>query len=85
MIGGKATQMQVFINTLRECLGKDPLYDPGDSRLTEEQRFYVPAQRWPTSILGEAARGLAANDSPSWLRHQAADRAELRGSGTGRR
>lgn len=76
--------MQAFVNALRECLGKDPLYEPGDSHRTEAERFYVPAYSWSNATPGPAVPGQAASDSLSWLHLPAAGRAGRSDSGTSR-
>ena len=46
----RAALLRQFVNAVRECLQKDPLYDMGNpkhSQRTEAERFYVPAMRWP--------------------------------------
>lgn len=45
-VGEDAARMQQFVNAVRAVLRKDPLYDPGDSRLTETERFYAAPRRW---------------------------------------
>jgi|HubBroStandDraft_1064217.scaffolds.fasta_scaffold4602864_1 hypothetical protein len=48
-VGPRTRLMQEFVNALRACLGKDPLYDEGDSKDVEAERFYVPERQWAPS------------------------------------
>jgi len=38
--------MQDFVDALRECMGKDPLYHPAKSKRVDAVRFYVPPMAW---------------------------------------
>ncbi len=40
-------QLRVFINALRACLDKDPLYDKGHP--TDAERFYIHPHQLPAA------------------------------------
>jgi hypothetical protein len=46
-VGDRAALMRYFIDSLRLVLRKEPLYGIGDSKLTDEERFYVSPHNLP--------------------------------------
>ena len=46
-IGERAALLRYFVNAMRAVMRKEPLYGIGDSKLTDEERFYVAPHHFP--------------------------------------